>query len=105
MSAAGVVAAQVKRMLADPRADALSTRFAAQWLRLHDVEAMLPDAVAYPYYDRTLGDAFVRETELFFDSIVREDRSVLDLLTADYTYANDRIARHYGIANVSGPEF
>ena len=105
LSAAGVVAAQVKRMLADPHADALSTRFAAQWLRLSDVERMLPDALLYPYYDRSLGDAFVRETELFFDSIVREDRGVLDLLTADYTFANERIARHYGIPNVTGNTF
>ena len=64
-------------MLSDPKADALSTRFAAQWLRLNDVAGMLPDAVLYPYYDHTLGDALVRETELFFNSIVREDRSVL----------------------------
>jgi hypothetical protein len=66
---------------------------------------MLPDAVAYPYYDHTLGEAFVRETELFFQSIVRDDRSVLDLLTADYSYVNERIARHYGIPNVTGPAF
>ena len=105
LSAPAVVAAQVKRMLADPHADALSTRFAAQWLRLSDVERMLPDALLYPYYDRSLGDAFVRETELFFDSIVREDRGVLDLLTADYTFANERIARHYGIPNVTGNTF
>jgi len=105
LGAPGVVAAQVKRMLADPRADALSTRFAAQWLRLSDVERMLPDALLYPYYDRSLGDAFVRETELFFDSIVREDRSVLDLLAADYTFVNERIARHYGLPNVAGNAF
>ncbi len=105
LTAPGVLEKQVARMLGDPRAESLSTRFAAQWLRLNDVDAMLPDAVSYPYYDHTLGDAFVRETELFFDSIVRENRSVLDLLTADYTYANERIARHYGIPNVSGPAF
>ena len=105
LTAPGMLKRQVARMLADPRADALSTRFAAQWLRLNDVDAMLPDAVAYPYYDHTLGEAFVRETELFFDSIVRDDRSVLDLLTADYSYVNERIARHYGIPNVTGPEF
>jgi mono/diheme cytochrome c family protein len=99
------LAKQVKRMLADPKAEALSTRFAAQWLRLSDVEGMLPDAVLYPYYDHTLGEAFVRETELFFDSIVREDRSVLDLLTADYSFVNERVARHYGIPNVTGNEF
>ena len=105
LTAPGVLEKQVARMLGDPRAESLSTRFAAQWLRLNDVDGMLPDAVSYPYYDHTLGDAFVRETELFFDSIVRENRSVLDLLTADYTYANERIARHYGIRNVSGPAF
>ena len=105
LTAPGMLEKQVQRMLADPRAEALSTRFAAQWLRLNDVDGMLPDAISYPYYDHTLGEAFVRETELFFDSIVRDDRSVLDLLTADYSYVNERIARHYGIANVSGPEF
>ncbi len=105
LTAPGELARQVSRMLKDPRADALSTRFAAQWLRLNDVGAMLPDAILYPYYDHTLGEAFVRETELFFQSIVRDDRSVLDLLTADYSYVNERIARHYGIANVTGPEF
>jgi hypothetical protein len=99
------LAKQVKRMLADPQADALSTRFAAQWLRLNDVDGMLPDAVLYPYYDHTLGEAFVRETELFFDSMVREDKSVLDLLTADYTFVNERVARHYGIPNVTGSQF
>ncbi len=105
LTAPGVIERQVARMLDDPRAESLSTRFAAQWLRLNDVDAMLPDAVSYPYYDHTLGEAFVRETELFFDSIVRENRSVLDLLTADYTYANERIARHYGIPNITGPAF
>ena len=92
-------------MLADPRSEALSKRFARQWLRLGDVEGVLPDAVAYPYFDRTLGDAFVKESELFFDSLVREDRSVLDLLTADYSFVNERIARHYGIPNVTGNAF
>ncbi len=96
---------QVKRMLGDPQAEALSTRFAAQWLRLNDVDGMLPDAVLYPYYDHTLGEALVRETELFFDSIVREDRSVLDLLIADYSFVNERVARHYGIPNVTGNQF
>ena len=96
---------QVARLLADPRSEALSTRFARQWLRLGDVDAVLPDAVAYPYFDRTLGDAFIKESELFFDSLVREDRSVLDLLTADYTFVNERIARHYGIPNVTGNAF
>ena len=80
-------------MLADRRSDTLSTRFAAQWLRLNDVDDMLPDALLYPYFDHYLGDAFKRETELFFDSIVREDRNVLDLLTADYTFVNERLAQ------------
>jgi cytochrome c551/c552 len=96
---------QVRRMLTDPRAEALATRFASQWLRLSDVDEMLPDALAYPYFDHSLGQAFKRETELFFDSLVREDRSLLELLTADYTFVNERIARHYGIANVTGPAF
>src|SRR5690606_17142516 len=96
---------QVRRMLADPRSEALSTRFARQWLRLGDVEEILPDALLYPYYDYSLGQAFQRETELFFDSLVREDRPLLELLTADYTFVNERIARHYGIPGVSGPQF
>jgi len=96
---------QVQRMLADPRAGALSTRFAAQWLRLQDVDKIRPDGLLYPYWDGSLSESFVRETELFFDSIVRENRSVLDLITADYTFVNDRLARHYGIPNVTGPEF
>ena len=104
LTAPGVLEQQVARLLADPRAESLSTRFAAQWLRLNDVDAMLPDAISYPYYDHTLGEALVRETERFFQSIVADDRNVLELLTADYSYVNERIARHYGIANVTGPE-
>ncbi|MFA5907973.1 MAG: DUF1592 domain-containing protein [Vicinamibacterales bacterium] len=105
LSAPGVYEKQIARLVADPRSEALSKRFARQWLRLGDVEGVLPDAVAYPYFDRTLGDAFVKESELFFDSIVREDRSVMDLLTADYSFVNERIARHYGIPNVAGNAF
>ncbi len=105
LSAPGVYEKQVARLLADRRSEALSTRFARQWLRLGDVEGVLPDAVAYPYFDRTLGDAFVTESEMFFDSLVRENRSVLDLLTADYSFVNERIARHYGIPNVAGNAF
>ena len=101
----GAVEKHVRRMLADSRSEALATRFASQWLRLNDVDQMLPDALLYPYYDHTLGESFKRETQLFFDSLVREDRSVLDLLTADYTFVNERVARHYGIANVTGPQF
>jgi hypothetical protein len=105
LRAPGVVEKQVARMLADPRSEALATRFASQWLRLHDVDAILPDAILYPYYDKTLGQAFIRETELFFDSLVRDDRPITDLLTADHTFVNERIARHYGIPNVTGSEF
>ena len=105
LSAPGALDRQVKRMLADPRSDALATRFAGQWLRLADVEQILPDAILYPYFDRSLGRAMVRETELFFDSLVREDRSVLDLLTADHTFVNARLARHYGIPNITGNDF
>jgi mono/diheme cytochrome c family protein len=105
LSAPGMVEKQVRRMLADPRSEALASRFAAQWLRLRDVEEVLPDALLYPYFDRTLGRAMMKETELFFASIVRENRSVLDLVTADYSFVNERLARHYGIPNVTGNEF
>jgi mono/diheme cytochrome c family protein len=96
---------QVRRMLADPKSEALATRFASQWLRLQDVEKIRPDALLFPYWDHTLAANLVRETELFFDSLVRDDRSILDLLRADYTFVNERVARHYGIPNVMGQEF
>lgn len=96
---------QARRMLADPRSEALATRFAAQWLRLQDIEDIHPDALTFPYFDQTLADAMVRETELFFSHLVEEDRPVLDLLTADYTFVNERLARHYGMTGVLGPEF
>ena len=96
---------QVKRMLADPRAEALVTNFAGQWLYLRNLAAASPDARQFPDFDDNLRQAFQRETELFFDSIVKEDRNVLDLLRADYTFVNERLARHYGIANVYGSRF
>ena len=96
---------QVRRMLADPRSVALSTRFAAQWLRLQDLSKVEPDALDYPYYDESLSAGLSGETEAFFDYLVRADRPVLELLTADYTFVNERLARHYGIAGVSGPTF
>jgi len=96
---------QVKRMLADPRSEALATRFASQWLRLQDLVKLSPDYLQYPQYDRTLADALKRETELLFDAVVRNDRPVLELLTADYTFVNERVAKHYGVPNVTGPEF
>jgi len=96
---------QVRRMIADPRAEALSTRFASQWLRLQDVEKIHPDALLFPDFDNELTQSYIRETQLFFDSIVREDRNVLDLLTADYTFVNERTARVYGIPNIVGEKF
>ncbi len=105
LSAPGMMMRQVKRMLGDARAAALATRFASQWLRLQDLDQVLPDPIQFPYYDQTLGQAFKRETELFVESLVRDDRSVLDLLTADYTFVNERLARHYGIPDISGSQF
>jgi hypothetical protein len=97
--------AEVRRLLADPRAEALSTRFAAQWLRLQDLEKVHPDAFLFPDYDQQLAESMRRETELFFDHLVRNDRSILEMYTADYTFVNERLARHYGIPGVVGPEF
>ena len=105
LSAPGMLEKQAKRMLADPRAEALGSRFAAQWLRLQDVDKVHPDPNFYPDYDDNLAAAMRRETELFFNHLVREDRSLLDLFRADYTFVNERLARHYGIPNVSGTEF
>jgi len=96
---------QIERMLADPRSEALATRFASQWLRLQDLEKIDPDYLFHPLYDDTLASALKRETELFFENLVREDRSVLEILTADYTFVNERLARHYGIPNVTGSQF
>jgi hypothetical protein len=96
---------QVRRMLADERAAALGTRFAAQWLRLQDLHKVEPDALSFPYYDESLADAMAHETALLFEHLVREDRPALELLTADYTFVNERLARHYGIRGVSGPAF
>jgi hypothetical protein len=92
-------------MLADPRAGALATRFAGQWLRLQDIDKVRPDVFWFPDYDEQLGQAMQKETELFFGDIVRHDRSILTLLTANYTFANERLARHYGFTNVSGEQF
>ena len=97
--------AQVRRMLADARAGALATRFGGQWLRLQDIKKNRPDPLLYPQWDDTLADGFRRETELFFESLVRDDRPVLELLTADYTFVNERLAKHYGIPNVMGNQF
>jgi Protein of unknown function (DUF1592)/Protein of unknown function (DUF1588)/Protein of unknown function (DUF1585)/Protein of unknown function (DUF1595) len=102
---AAVLEKQVKRMLADERAEALGPRFAAQWLRLQDLNRVHPDAFWFPDFDQQLADAMRRETELFFYNLVKEDRSVLELFSADYTFVNERLARHYGIASVTGDDF
>ena len=100
-----VLEQQAKRMLADPRSDALVSNFAGQWLYLRNLAAQSPDARMFPDFDDNLRQAFRVETELFFKSIVEEDRSVLDLLRANYTFVNERLARHYGIPNVYGSRF
>ena len=92
-------------MLHDPRSRSLVTNFAAQWLFLRDVEAKEPDVYVFREFDEGVRAAFVRETDLFLDSILRENRSVLDLLTADYTFLNEPLAKHYGIPNVTGSHF
>jgi cytochrome c551/c552 len=100
-----VLEQQVKRMLADPRSRALVDNFASQWLLLRNLKNHVPNPGDFPNFDNELRTAFRAETELFFESIVREDRSVLDLLNADYTFANERLARHYGIPDVYGSHF
>ena len=105
LSDPGVLEAQVRRLLADPRAEALGTRFAAQWLRLQDMDLVQPLPYWYPNYDQQLSDALRSETELFFNNAVREDLSFLELFTADYTFVNERLARHYDIPGVAGQHF
>jgi mono/diheme cytochrome c family protein len=106
LTAPGVAAAEVARMIKDPRADALVGNFAGQWLQLRNLEAKVrPDLLAFPDFDDNLRAAFRRETEMLFGFILREDRSVLELLDADYTFVNERLARHYGIPGVYGTRF
>ncbi len=100
-----VLERQVRRMLADPKADALVTNFGDQLLYLRNLPATSPDGVYYPDWDDELRKSFRRETELLFQSIIQENRSVVDLLTADYTFVNERLAKHYGIPNVYGSQF
>ena len=96
---------QTRRMLADSRARALATNFAGQWLYLRDLKSASPDGREFPDFDDNLRQAFQKETEMLFASVQHEDRSVLDLLDADYTFVNERLARHYGIAGIYGPDF
>ncbi len=100
-----VLESHVRRMLADPRSETLVTNFAAQWLYLRNVPSVSPNFIAFPDFDEGLRRALRRETELFFESIIREDRSVLDLIETDYTFVNERLARHYGIPHVYGSHF
>ena len=96
---------QVRRMLADPKSERFVTNFAGQWLYLRNLTNHQPNSMMFPDFDDQLRQAFRREAELFFDSIVHEDRNVLDLMTADYTFVNERLARHYDIPNVYGSQF
>jgi len=100
-----VLEKQVRRMLADPRSEALAVNFAGQWLGLRGLQASYPVVQVFPDFDDNLRQAFRREAEMFFYSIVREDRNVIDLLNANYTFLNERLAKHYGIPNVYGSQF
>ena len=96
---------QVRRMLRHPKAIALADNFAGQWLNLRALDVTTPLPLLYPNFDDPLRQAMRKEVELLFDTIVREDRSVLDILNADYTFVNERLARHYGIKNITGSQF
>ena len=100
-----VLEQQTRRMLADPRATELVRNFAGQWLYLRNLNSVVPDAISFPEFDENLREAFQKETELFVSSLIRDDRSVLDLLGTDFTFVNERLATHYGIPNVSGSHF
>jgi mono/diheme cytochrome c family protein len=105
LRSAAVLNQQVRRMLADPKSDALVSNFAGQWLYLRNLKNLQPNSLEFPDFDDNLRHALEREASLFFDSVLREDRNVLDLMTADYTFVNERLARHYGIPNVYGSHF
>lgn len=100
-----ILEAQTQRMLGDPRSSALVKNFASQWLYLRNLRSLVPDAVEFPEFDENLRNAFRQESELYFESLLRDDRSVLDLLGAGYTYVNERLAKHYGIEGVYGSHF
>ena len=101
----GVLEQQIRRMLADPRTHELVKNFAGQWLQLRVMQSSTPEGIDYPDFDDNLRQAFRTEAEMFFESIVREDRSIIDLLNGDYTFVNERLAAHYGIPNVYGSQF
>ncbi|MBI1760995.1 MAG: DUF1592 domain-containing protein [Acidobacteria bacterium] len=100
-----VLQQQVRRLLDDPRSQAFVSNFGGQWLQLRNLDTITPDPEVYPNFDDSLRQGFRRETELFFESVLRENRSVFELLDADYTYLNQRLAEHYGIRGVYGPQF
>ena len=100
-----VLQSQVRRMLADPRSQALVKNFTGQWLFLRNIERISPDSGSFPNFDENLRQALAKETELLVESTVREDRSVADLLRTDYTFLNQRLAEHYGIKGIYGNEF
>jgi hypothetical protein len=100
-----VLEAQATRMLEDEKAVNLVDNFASQWLHLRNLESVVPDLRLYPDFDDNLRQSFRKETELFFESVMREDRSVLDLLKSDYTFLDERLAYHYGIPNIAGSRF
>ena len=100
-----VLEAQVRRMLADPRADALMQNFAGQWLHVRNLQNAAPNTDEFPDFDNDLRESLRREIEMFFGAVLREDRPVLDLLTADYTFVNERLAKHYDIPYVYGSQF
>ena len=105
LSVGGELVRQARRMLADQRSEALGSRFANQWLRLPDLYLNHPDPNFFPNFDENLADAMVTETEMFFNNLVREDRSILELYNGDYTFVNERLARHYGYSDVAGDYF
>ena len=105
LNRAGVLDREVRRMLADPRSEALAANFAGQWLHLRNLRNVAPNSDDFPDFDDNLRQGFQRETEMLFESVKREDRNVLDLLTANYTFVNERLARHYGIPDIYGSRF
>lgn len=100
-----VLQSQIKRMLKDKKSSALTDNFAGQWLMLRNIRTLTPDATAYPNWDDALRNSMIRETELFFEHIVRNDRPITEFLDANYTFLNDRLAKHYGITGIRGSEF
>jgi Protein of unknown function (DUF1592)/Protein of unknown function (DUF1588)/Protein of unknown function (DUF1587)/Protein of unknown function (DUF1595)/Protein of unknown function (DUF1585) len=100
-----VLEKQVRRMLSDPRSEAMTANFASEWLRLQNLKGISPDLFEYPDFDQTLATSMRRETELLFDNVMRQDRNVTELLSANYTFVDERLAKHYGIPNVMGSRF